>query len=31
MDYLDGDIYLQDFAPVSSTETRLVVKKTFKN
>lgn len=28
--YLDGEIYLQDYAPVSSTETRLVVKKNSK-
>lgn len=29
-DYLEGKIYLQDFAPVSSTETRLVVSKNAK-
>jgi len=30
-DYLDGKIFFQEYAPVSSTETRLVVKKNAKN
>lgn len=29
-DYLDGDLYLQEYAPISSTETRLICKKNAK-